>query len=77
VALHLGAVGTIYVVALVLGGGFAGPTKPLLTVTMAKPQPIPAMPVPRVAEAETPMVAPAPLPEWTKRPEIAAPWEPR
>ena len=48
-----------------------------LTVAMAKPQPTPAMPVPRVAVAETPMVAPAPRPEWARRPEITAPWESR
>ena len=77
VALHLGAVGAIYAVAVVVGGGFTGPPMPPLTVAMAKSQPIPAMPYPRIPVAAAPMVGPAPRPEWTRRPEIAAPWESR
>lgn len=81
VALHLGAVGTIYAIALAVGGGFSGPPMP----------PIPTMPPIRVAPA-TPLAvppaltlggavpsprtnAPARAPEWTQRAEVSAPWE--
>jgi hypothetical protein len=81
VALHLGAVGTIYVVALVLGDGFAGPTMPPPTVAMASPQAALSAPGPTAtspaAPTFAPTAAPAPLPEWTRRAEVAAPWEPR
>ena len=75
VALHLGAVGTIYAVAVVVGGGFAGPPMPPLTVAMARPQAAPATQPPSVAAPVAVPVAPSPTPEWTRRPEIAAPWE--
>lgn len=77
VALHLGAVGAIYAVAVVVGGGFSGPPMPLLTAAMAAPQPNPASPAPFVAVPGAQTAVPAPLPEWTRRAEVAAPWEPR
>ena len=75
VALHLGAVGTIYAVALVVGGGLSGPPMPSLAVAMAKAQPAPEAQLPLVTVPVELPVAPAPLPEWTRSPEIAAPWE--
>ena len=75
VVLHLGAVGTIYAVAMVVGGGFAGPLMPPLTVAMARPEVAPATQHPSVAAPAAVPVAPSPTPEWTRRPEIAAPWE--
>lgn len=77
VALHLGAVGAIYAIALLVGGGFAGPPMPSPTVAMANPPALPAAAVPTAALRSAPATAPAPLPEWTRRPEIAAPWESR
>lgn len=77
VALHLGAVGALYAVAVVVGGGFAGPPMPLLTVAMGSPQPALATPVPITTAPAAPTGTPAPLPEWTRRAEVAAPWEPR
>ena len=75
VALHLGAVGTIYAVAMVVGGGLAGPPMPPLTVAMARPQVAPATQHPSVAAPVAVPVEPSPTPEWTRRPEIVAPWE--
>jgi hypothetical protein len=79
VALHLGAVGTIYAVAVAVGGGLAGPPMPPLTVAMARPQAAPATQHPSVAASvAAPVavpVAPSPTPEWTRRPEIVARWE--
>jgi hypothetical protein len=77
VALHLAAVGTIYAVALVVGGGLAGPPMPPLAVAMAKAQPAPEVQSPLVVMPAALPVAPSPTPEWTRRPEIAAPWETR
>jgi len=77
VALHLGAVVAIYEVAVVVGGGFAGPPMPPLTVAMASPQAALATPVPIATAPTAPTGSPAPLPEWTRRAEVAAPWEPR
>ena len=77
VALHLGAVGAIYAVALVVGGGFTGPPMPPLPLAVAKPQPIAASPAPMVAVTGAQTAVPTPLPAWTGRAEIAAPWEPR
>ena len=75
VALHLVAVGTIYAVALAVGGGLAGPPMPPLVVATAKPQSAPeAQPLHGAVPVAMP-VAPSPTPEWTRRPEIAAPWE--
>ena len=75
VALHLGAVGTIYAIALVVGGGFAGSPLPPITTAMASPDHVPAT-LPERAET-LPTVrsaAPVPVPDWTRRTEIAAPW---
>ncbi len=77
VALHLAAVGTIYAVALVVGGGLAGPPMPPLAVAMAKAHPAPEVQSPLVVMPAALPVAPSPTPEWTRRPEIAAPWETR
>jgi hypothetical protein len=78
VALHLGAVGTIYAIALVVGGGFAGTPMPPITTAMASPDHVPAT-LPEGAETLTTdrSVAPVPVPDWTQRTEIAAPWEQR
>lgn len=76
-ALHVGAVGAIYAVALVVGGGFAGPAMPPLTVAMDHPQPARATLAPRGMVSAAPLAAPAPEPDWTRRPQIAAPWESR
>jgi hypothetical protein len=76
VALHLGAVGTTYAVALVVGGGVSDPPMPPLTMAMAKPQAAPSVP-PHVAMPMAVPVTPSPTPEWTRRPEIATPWESR
>ena len=77
VALHLGAVGAIYAVAVVVGGGFSGPPMPPLTVAMASPQAALATPVPIATTTVAPTVAPAPLQEGMRRVEVAAPWESR
>jgi hypothetical protein len=77
VALHLGAVGTIYAVAMAVGGGLAGPPVPPVAVAMAKPQPAPEAQSPLGAVPVVLPVEPSPTPEWTRRPEIAAPWETR
>jgi hypothetical protein len=73
VALHLAAVGIIYAVAVTVGGRFAGPPMPPITVTMAAPAtraPAPAL------SAEQSFNA-AVLPDWAHRFEIPAPWESR
>lgn len=79
VALHLAAVGIIYAIAVTVGGGFAGPPMPPITVAMASPPAAPATraPTPPMAQPTTPHHAPAPLPDWTRRAEIPAPWESR
>ena len=79
VALHLGAVGAIYAIAVVAGGGFTGPPMPPLTVAIAMmdPQPVPASVSARVTTPSAQTVQLTPVPEWTRRPEIAAPWESR
>ena len=77
IALHVGAVGTIYAIALIVGGGFAGPPMPPLTVVMAQPPTTPAPLAPAVAAQRAPTFEPAPLPEWARRVEITAPWESR
>ncbi len=81
VALHLGVAGLIYAVALVIGGGFAGPTMPLVTHALtpesAKQLTNSAAPSRAVTE---PVAAPSTytgLPVWTQRAEIPAPWESR
>ncbi len=81
VALHLGAVGIIYAVALVLGGGFAGPPVPPVASTLAhasvKLPTSAATPSPAVTDpAANPSVLTV-LPDWTRRAEIPPPWEPR
>ena len=77
VALHLGAVGTIYAVAVAVGGGLAGPPMPPLTVAMARPEVAPTTQHPSVAAPVAVPAIPAALPDWTSRSEIAAPWESR
>lgn len=77
VVLHLGAVGAIYALALIVGGGWEGPPMPPLTVatvtapaaTLEPRQPVPAPP--------PVTLDPAPLPEWAQRVEITRPWESR
>lgn len=77
VVLHLGAVGTIYAVALVAGGGFAGPPMPPLTVAMATLAPVPAAQAPVEVVPTSGPDALAPMPEWTRRDEISSPWASR
>lgn len=79
VALHLAAVGIIYAIAVTLGGGFVGPPMPPITVAMASPAAAPATraPAPPTTQPPTPHLAPAPLPDWTRRAETPAPWESR
>ena len=74
VALHLVAIGTIYAVAWVVGGGFAGPPMPVPTAAMPNLPAIPPAPVPTAPRQQTQTVAQVPLPEWTRRAEVAAPW---
>lgn len=81
VALHLGAVGLIYAVALFLGGGFAGPNWPpaASTLALASVQP-PANPAPRGEAVPQPVAHPLPAavqPAWTQRAELPPPWEAR
>jgi hypothetical protein len=76
VALHLAAVGLIYAIALIVGGGMSGPPMPPLTVATATVRHAEPRPGPVVVTVEaTPPVA-APLPAWTQRAEVSAPWEP-
>jgi hypothetical protein len=80
VALHLGAVGLIYAVALVMGGGFAGPTMPVtgpLARASVKPPSSAAAPSQAVLHPAANPTVPMVLPEWTRRTEIAPPWESR
>lgn len=79
VALHLAAVGIIYAIAVTVGGGFAGPPMPPITFAMASPPAVPATraPMPPTTQPTTPHLAPASLPDWTRRAEIPAGWESR
>jgi hypothetical protein len=77
VALHVAAVGILYALAVTLGGGFVGPPMPPITGAMAVPSLVSAAPAPAPAQPTTQPLAPAPLPDWTRRAEIAAPWESR
>jgi hypothetical protein len=77
VALHLAAVGILYALAVTLGGGFGGPPMPPITGVTAAPSLASAAPAPAPAPPTTQPLAPAPLPDWTRRAEIAAPWESR
>lgn len=77
VALHLVAVGTIYAVAVSVGGGFAGPPMPPATVALASTPAAPATPATAGPLSAAQPVAPAPLPDWTRRAEIPPPWDSR
>lgn len=75
VALHLVAVGTILALSVAIGGGFEGPPMPpvlMAAATLPVSAPLPAPPAP-VADPSPALVRP----EWTRRAEIAAPWESR
>jgi hypothetical protein len=77
VVLHLAAVGVIYALAWVVGGGWGGPPTPRLTrapatVPTAHPLPKALAPNPPVVTAE-----PTALPSWAQRADIAPPWESR
>lgn len=75
VALHLGAVGVIYALALIVGGGFVGPPMPPLT---GAPATAPASSLVPVQLAPSPPVVTreaTALPEWAQRTEITRPWE--
>jgi hypothetical protein len=78
VALHLGAVGLIYAVALVLGGGFAGPTMPPVASTLAQASiKLPVGVAPEgsaVMERSANPPVPTELPDWTQRADIPPPW---
>lgn len=81
VALHLLAVGLIYTITLVFGGGLAGPMRPpdaARPAGSAAARPDTAVgPLPVTAASVTDPSAATGLPEWARRVEIAAPWEPR
>jgi hypothetical protein len=77
VALHLAAVGILYALAVTLGGGFVGTPMPPITGAMAAPSPLSAALAPAPARPTTQPLAPATLPDWTRRAEIIAPWESR
>lgn len=73
VAPHLGAFGTIYAVAPLVGGGFAGSSMP--PITTASTDHVPAsLPVRAEAAPTARPAAPATLPEWARRSETAALW---
>lgn len=75
VALHLAAVGTLYAAAVTVGGGFAGPPMPPIAHARASPPALPAAPALAPAAPERHAATPAFPPDWTRRAEIAAPWE--
>lgn len=77
VALHLGAVGAIYALALIAGGGFEGPPMPPLTVASATASAAMLEPSQRVTTSPALTLDPAPLPAWAQRVEITRPWESR
>ncbi len=69
VSAHLAAVGTLYALALGIGGGWAGHLPPDLRVAAA-----PAVTaVPTLAEA--PAARTVERPDWAQRPELSWPWE--
>lgn len=76
-ALHLGAVGAIYALAWLVGGGLASAPMPPLNVAPA------ASPAERPAPQREAAAAPAlatevsTLPAWAQRAEITLPWESR
>lgn len=77
VILHLAAVGIIYAIAATVGGGFSGP--PMPPITAARPS-LPVTPgalAPASELATTQLLAQPPLPDWTSRHDIPAPWEAR
>lgn len=81
VALHLGAVGLLLAVALVVGGGFAGPTMPPVTSTVALasvklPTSVAAPTLVATERDANPSVLTV-LPDWTRSAEIPPPWESR
>jgi hypothetical protein len=75
--LHLGAVGTIYAAAVLVGGGFAGTPIPPLTAAMVNLPVAFAVRAPAESAPTARTAAPGPLPEWTRRAEIPAPWQSR
>lgn len=77
VAVHLGALGEIYALALIVGGGFEGPPMPPLseapaTAYASRLVPDKSAPIPPVVAWE-----PTALPAWEQRAEITRPWESR
>lgn len=75
-ALHLGAVGAIYALALFVGGGYAGPPMPA-TTGVASNAPV-AMHAPPPLAPEAPVTTTeSPLPAWARRVETMQPWEGR
>ncbi len=77
VALHLGAVGAIYALALLVGGGYQGPPMPPLTVARASAPDAMTEPKQRVPAPPANTMEAAQLPAWAQRVEIARPWESR
>lgn len=77
VAMHLAGVGIIYAVAVTVGGGFAGPPMPPITVTIASLPAAPATRAPALALSAEQSLNAAVMPDWAHRFEIPAPWESR
>jgi hypothetical protein len=77
VALHLSALGTIYAVAVIAGGGLAGSPIPSLAAATASPAASVSV-MPRLdRNAQPDPLPPTDLSAWTQRTEISSPWEPR
>lgn len=76
-AFHLGAVGAIYALAWLVGGGLASPPMPPLNVApVASPAERPA-PLREGAAAPVLATDASVLPAWAQRAEITPPWESR
>ena len=69
VSAHLAAVGTLYALALGIGGGWTEHLPPDLRVAAAPAAPV----VPALAAA--PSARTAEPPDWAQRAELSSPWE--
>lgn len=77
VGVHLAAVAAIYVIAVIVGGGFASPPLPTLTVAKANTSAARATSVRTDTQRSALPAATKPIPDWAGRAELAAPWEQR
>lgn len=73
VALHLGAVGAIYALAVAIAG-LAGPSMPPVPVAMAVHEGAPPATRHAAAVPATPDAGETPAPAWTQTAEVAPPW---